>query len=547
MIHFLTLFNSANAQDHAPGAVIEDAITVNVTRDGLDAVGGVVGGFLPTDPIALDPVDLHGGVGFCLEYEFGVDNVLIDLAIDDVTITPTNGELLIDIEVSVSLNSSSNPFVMSYDAICFIDGDCDGHVTNFPISASLPLGLDIVPGPNGNTLDATLGQLNIVNGLDSSNIQLDGCAIDTINEVLHFFGIDLYGFVIDFAEDFLIDEINNQVGAIETTIEDAFAAATVEESFEILPGTELHLMVQPNDLDIYPEGLALTLEASLDSDPNDCVETFDPGGSPATAGIPTGVGQEPAGTHVGVHVTDDLVNQATYAVWRSGVLCQELEGEAGGFTLDSNLLGLLAGDEFSELFDQTEPLVIRTVPMVPLQAEFGGAHQIDVPVQDVDLRMYSRIDGRQARVLSVAVSPDIGVDLEFDGSTGELAAAIELGAELRPRMTGDLFVPGSEQEILDSFEGVLGGIIDGIVGDLLSDAVSFDVPSLDGFGLTSMIVESEADVGLGVLATVGDVQYTSAGCDESGGDCGGAGCSSTGGASWLFLGIATLLARRRRD
>lgn len=94
---------------------------------------------------------------------------------------------------------------------------------------------------------------------------------------------------------------------------------------------------------------------------------------------------------------------------------------------------------------------------------------------------------------------------------------------------------------------MLGGIVDTLVGDLLSDAVSFAVPSLDGFGLQGVIVESQADVGLGVRATVGDVPYASAGCGDTGSDCGGAGCSSTGGASWIFLGIATLLLRRRRD
>lgn len=536
----------ALAQDHAPGEALSDAITVNITRDGLDQLGGVVGGFLPTDPIVIDPVDLHGGTSFCLfRYELGVRNISIDVDVTSVEVIPSNGMLDVALGVDVTVNTSSNPFIIDFEAAC-IGGDCDGNVATFPVALSVPIALAIVPGPTGqNVLDATIGSVDLVNGLTDDDIQISGCVLDTVQTVLDFFGFSLYEYLIGIANDFLTDEIGNQVAAIETTIEDAFSQATIDETFEILPGVALQVALEPATLVITPEGMSLGLDGSVAADLNECVAFIDPGGSRATAGLPPAVGGEPAGTHVGVHVTDDFVNQAMYAVWRSGVLCQALEGEVGGFALDTNLLGLLGGDPFRELFPETKPILLQTVPLVPLEAEFGGISQIDIPVRDVDIRIFSELDGRQARVLSVAISPDVGIDLAFDGTTGNLAANIELGDDYAPRISGDMVVKGADEDVLNTFGGVLGGIIDSVAGGLLSDAIAFDIPSLDGFGLSSLVVTSTTDEGLTALAMVGTVPYSSAAGCAGGQSCAGGGCSSTGGASYAFLGVMVLLLRRR--
>jgi hypothetical protein len=172
-----------------------------------------------------------------------------------------------------------------------------------------------------------------------------------------------------------------------------------------------------------------------------------------------------------------------------------------------------------------------------------------------------------ARVLAMDLKVDAGVDLNFDGSTGGLGIAIDLGEDsITPTVSSNDFAPGSSSTIEASFGSVFNGLVGGLLGDALGD-LSFSVPGLEGVGLTELqfaSVGSEQDW-LGGYAWLGAVDYASTGCSEDGsGGCGeeGGGCGDIEGAGcegggctaaprnqrrWLWLLFPTfLIAMRRR-
>ena len=168
-----------------------------------------------------------------------------------------------------------------------------------------------------------------------------------------------------------------------------------------------------------------------------------------------------------------------------------------------------------------------------------------------------------------------GVDLNFDGTTGALGVAIDLGSDAIDGTVGSNdFAPEASSNIEESFSSVFNGLVGGLIGDMIGD-ISFTIPGFSGIGITEMTVVpagAESDW-LGGYVWLGEVEYASTGCTSDGsGGCGdsGGGCTDTGGGGcddatgagcegggcaaaprnqrrWLwvcFLGALTLLRRR---
>jgi len=545
---FLAWLGAAFAQDIPAGATIPEAAVVNIPPEGLDQLGGLVSGFLPVEGIELDPINQSGGGGFCLlEYNIDLSNMKIGLAITDTSVVPEPGVLNVTIDALININDPADKFQLYLDAIC-ITNDCPGYVAPFPVTITLPIALDIVTDPvtGDAVLDATLGDMVLDNGLQDSDINLD-CGIQTLQNVLDLVGISIYDYLIGFAEDFLVQEIEAQTAQIEATIEDAFASATINQSFEVLPGATLDVYLAPSDVLIDTDGMALIMEAAVDAPLAPCLQGIDPGASKGTSGPAPSLASEPAGTQMAVQLSDDFVNQTLYGVWRSGLLCQEIAGgEFGGFAVDTNLLGLLGGAPYQELFPDTAPMIIKTIPHNPLEADFSGSSDIQIPIEDLEVLFFAELDGRMARALSVGISPDVNVDLVFDDTVGELAVDIALGDDFRTELTGDVMIPGAEAEIVDNVDGALVGLVDSLLGSLLGDAISFGLPALDGgFGLTSLsATPTGGGEWLGLYAEVGTVTYPAGSCSD--GCSGGSGCTSSGSSAFTFAALMVFFMRRRR-
>ncbi len=552
-----TLFApTALAEVHPPGAVIEQAAVIDVTDDGLAAVGELIPALIPTSFEIPDMSD-DGGV-----YEYGLSGAWAALSVNDAVIVPQNGMLTLDAEFMVWINNSSDKFDLFFEILWVISDTCHGYVDPFPAWISVDLMIDVVPLGDGTyTLDATLGEMDITYDLQSSDIQLDDCSIGYLEDVLNFFGLSIYDLILDFADSAIQDAIADASGDIEGMIEEAFAETTIQDTLEI-EGATVDYMLSPRDVEVTPDGLRIVMQGSFDGNPPaECVAAYDPGGSPMTRSDPPAIGQFPSSvsptTHMGLLASDDMINQALYAIWRGGVLCYTIDENFESFPMSTSVLGILDGPEddgpFDTLFPENQDMAIITRPVNQPMAALEGEHDVNLAVEDLGLDFITEVDFRKARVLAMDLQADIGADLALDGATGELAIELDLGeGAIIPEVSSCEIAADASELVVDNFGGLLDTIIGIVAGDALS-GLSFNVPSFEGLGLTEIATAPAGAQGdwLGVFAKLGPVSYEG-GCDEEGGGCdSGGGCSGTGPipkrAPWLLLALGAGLLARRRD
>ncbi len=547
------LVSSAFAGTLAPGATIDEALTLDVLPAGFEAVEALLPSLLPSGiPIEdTSSGDCWGG--------FTLSNASVDLEIVSADITPGEGVLDVDISLLVALNDASNPFYMSYELLCFLGETCSGYVDEFEVNARTTIGLDIDTSSGTPALDATVGAIEFDYALDASDIVLSGCSIGSIEEVLSLFGLSLYDLILDLVDPFLQDALAGFIPDLETQVEEAFSAAVIQQELD-LNGTALRINLFPSGVDITPEGLRLVMSGSLDADQAECIEDYDPGGSLETVSAAPGIGEVDPTGHFVVQVSDDFTNQALYAAWRGGILCYTIE--PGGsldlpISLDTTLLSGLTGGVYDPLFPESSAVTLRTLPRAAPTLELGGSHDLDLRLNDLDLEMFGELDGRMARFTSVTLNGPVGADLELDPATGELGIALDLDfSVLDVTLAYNEFYPGTDTTVAEAFKTSIGGLIGPILDGVLGDALAFAIPSFSGLGLTEINI-SNADDWLIASAQLGPVAYgdPTAGCDSEGGCAGGCdegcsgGCSSDGARANLaaVLGFGLLVLRRRRS
>ncbi len=546
----LLLTAPAPAETLPPGTPINEAVSVNVTEEGLDAVGALLPALIPTD-IPVDPVSQSVDLWVC-EPGIWMDNIQVDVSVSSVGITLDNGQINLDAELAVGINSASDLFSLDLD-YCLGDTSCPGYVQPFPVYLNTYMTLDV--DPETGLLVSTVGELQYELGLEpSDDLHLD-CGIQTLEDVLGYLGISIYDFIFDIAIGTLTDSLGDLTGDLDTTLNEALSAAYFEDDIEILDGIELHVELAPYDVVIEDGTLKLVFSGLTEAPPHECVEAWDPGGSLGTyTPIPDG-----SDGMVAAMVSDDFANQALYTLWRSGLLCYELQ-DLSGLTLDTSLLGLLAGDAFDEMFEEASPIAMVTRPMAPPEAVYDGQNDVAVAIKDLGLDIYADVDGRSSRVLGLGLGLDAGVDLDFDGSTGELGILLDLDPnDFDVAVTANAFVPDASDDIAANFSGVFNSLVGPLIDGLLGDSLAFAIPAFEGFGLSSIEISSagEASDWLSLDAYIGVVPYESTGCSDKGkggksGDCSSGcsgGCSSAGSRSrWmmLFLPLGLMLLRRRR-
>lgn len=545
----------ASAADlHPAGSTITGAAHADITPEGFDAITALLPSLIPSGleiPTTGDSYD--GALGTCLlgGYEYNLSNGSVDIAITSASLVPQTGYLSLDANLEITVNSASDPLSLLVSVEC-VDTTCTGYVDPFTAQVSTTLTLTVVDG----VLDAQVGTVTLTNALDSSDIHIDDCWVGTMEDVLGFFGLSIFDLILPLVEDQLNSAVADFGPQIETLIEDAFSQVVIQQTLD-LNGAQADLELVPSAVEIETSGVRLTLDGFMDAvDAAECVAAYDPGGSLATDNAPPAIGSVPAGVtpgyHAGILLSDDFGNQALYSLWRAGLLCYSIDDSADfGIPISTDLLGLLAGDAFDELFPQSAPMLIQTRPKVAPTLEFDGEHDVGVAVDQLGLEFYGELDSRQALILGVDLDALAGLDLSLDGTTGELGIDVALsGDDVVPSVTDNEFKPDTSADIEDSFAGVfdtlVGSIIDGLVGNL-----AFNLPSFSGFGLTGLEVAPAGDASdwLGAYATLDQVEYESKGCGTDGGCSTGCSAGSTApGAGWLLVGMPLLIAglRRRR-
>ncbi len=544
----------AYAEDWAHGETIEKAAYADLTPEGLNAISALIPALLPSGIEVPDTSD-SGGT-WCFNYAYGLSGAWVTIQVVDATITPGNGVLDITASLMVSLNDPSDPFQLSYELAC-IDDSCDGYVDAFPVTVTTSMALEVVDvGGGTRQLDATIGAINVSYDLQNEDIHLDGCSVGSIEEVLNWFGLSLYDLILGQLDSYLQDAIADMGPTLEETIEEAFASASINQELD-LNGAVAQLSLQPSDVLVTPEGVRVQMSGSMAAEASACVAAYDPGGSPKTPTEAPALGATPSGVgsdyHVALTLSDDFTNQALYALWRGGLLCYALE-PGGDFPLDTSILNALTGDAFIELFPESKPITLQTAPKNPPTTKFDGAHAIDVNLDALGLEFFAELDGREAKMVAVDLTGTVGLDLGFDGTTGELGVVVDLDpAALTPSVAYNEFYPSANDAILSSFSETFGSLVGSVVGGLLEN-LAFALPAFNGIGLNELQTSAVGDDAdwLGAYAWVGPVTYEAAdGCGSDGGcssdGCSG-GCASTpfGPAVWAaFAGL--VLLRRRSD
>ena len=555
----------ASAQDLLPaGSPITDAVIVDVTPEGFDAVTGVIPSFLPGD-IALDSLgdEYDGALGQCWlgGYGYEVSNMFIDIEIPYASIVPQNGYLDLTFDIQVAINDSSNPFYIWTTLEC-IDSTCDAYVEPFVATINTHIDMQVVEGPDGPMLDANVGDLNLSYDLTGDNINLSGCALATVNNILDFFGLNLFDIVLSFAGGFIDDAIGDFAPQIEELLEDSFGAANIEQEID-LGGVVATLQIYPGDVEIRPDGMRLSMDGSMDADAAECVAQWDPGGSARVEGDLPAIGAPgdgvDSGQHLGLLMSDEFGNQALYAIWRAGLLCQVVDEELTGFSMNTALMSLFIGDDagstIAGLFEAPAPLLILTRPEAPPTLVYNGPNDVVVALEQLGLDFYGELDFRNARLMGVDLQTDVGINLPFDGTTGALAIEVGLsGEDLVPTVVSNEFAPGTDAAVGTAIKGLFDTLVAPILADQLGD-LAFNLPGFDGLGLTALEVAPSGPEGdwLGIYANLGLVPYEAAGCDSEdgcGGGCGG-GCGNggvvNGRLALLALPLGLIMIRRRQD
>jgi hypothetical protein len=595
------LAGPAWAVEWTTGQDVSHAVYLDVTPEAFASIEGIAAAVLPPT-IPIDSTGLEGGGEIDLlligtDYSFSVENVYILPEIQDLSIVPTTDALVVDLRLRASVSEPASPAVIRVDAnlnllfdlISFgiVDEDCAMHLDNADIDVHANLGLKILRDPRNQVpvlddqgriqLDVDFQEVSYtLPPLELSDLNLGdaaggSCVIDDLLELADWLGIPLVDLVISEITPTIDAQIETLVNDLEPQVEDAFDALFIETELDLL-GAPLAVGVFPNDLHVTEEGLRLELSGSFDSGPapHPCVSRFDTGRSQGTLPLSDPrypfVGEAPVGVApgVGILVDDDWMNQAMYAVWRGGLLCQEIrDGQSPvelPIPINTTLLGLIAAGQFNDLFPEAAPLVLTTRPEQPPTVLPGaGGHDLTIDVQQLGLDLVAELDGRLSRVVGLDLAAQAGVDLNFDGTTGELGVAVAFDPA---QITADVSFNDLKAEASAAVESGFATLAETIVPPLLEGAlgdISFALPSFSGLGLVSADVGTVGPIDdyLGVIGAVGPVPYgdAAAGCDALGlsdttGCAEGTSCAQAGAQrGWLFggaLGVA-LLRRRRRS
>ena len=542
----LSLISLAVA-DIPTGSTIEKAASIDIPPDGFTAVSSLITEIIPED---ISVNDTQGdGEGLGCTYTYEISDVLVSLDVDQATITPQDGYLTLDIVILTSLNSTTDRFGLDFavESCGWFNSEsqCNGYVTPLPVNAQARVDLTLID-PDGDgvqELDATVSNLVIDYTADANNFELE-CLVGSILDALNWIGVDVYSFVLDLIAPTLQAELEQELPRLETTIEEAFANATINQELEVVDAV-MTLQLSPEEIDILPQGVRVSFDGMTHvADTAECVLDYDTGSSLATSGEPNPIGELQQQADIGIALQDEFVNQALYSLWKGGVLCQTIDEET--FALDTSILNLLTGDSFLDLFEETKPMILEVVPLAPPTLHMQESEHVGVSIADLQLDFITEIDHRRVRVLSISLETIAELILSFDANIGLLEGQLHIDpSDISANISANEFRPDDTQQITESFVDQFPSILD-LVGldELLGDLI-FTLPSVEGIGVHQLFTSSTGseETDLGLYTSIGPVPYTG-GCNE-----GEAGCSTThipSGKGFLLFMVVLLGHLRRR-
>lgn len=560
-----------------PGGTIDKALGVDVSQKGVDFMVSQGLSLVP-DKIVVPDVNDSASCGFDnFSYSIyqGDPTNGIHVAITTAQVSPADGGYL-DLAVGGTINGTgtdtagpggstqSNVFTrLEYDG-CFTNCRMPDNFSVLRFTQAMPFSV-VTKIYLSLTVDGQgVPHVTATSPISRNDITLDPTKLDAA-------GCNAADFLTAVGKYFITDPIKDQIiQQVNDTLLPQIAAGLEQAKVDqdvALAGTTLHIKMQPSGFVISHDGIVLDMSSAIDAaQPTSCVPVganagslLTPGDMPAFGSVsPQGIAFDAA-----AGVSDDLVNQALFAAWHGGLLCQTIDSLGAGTPLDTSLLAVagLSGALGKLGVPDGTPVLIVIKAYQPPTGDFGGGHDVNIHAKKVEISIFTEVQERTARIVALDLDATASVDLSVDPATSQLSVALNLDPA---NLVGSI---AYDEPVGDAADGLIGFLptLAGTLGPQLAGAIpTIDLSNLGGVSLT----DTEFDPQQGVGGSPNDTLslYTAlaaapGGCNASGtGGCGisgGGSCDvvssprarNTAGVMALFAltPLAFVLRRRRRS
>ncbi len=517
----------SGAQTPPPSPVIDPALAAHVSAAGLQAIGNGIAAVMPT---GIEVIGLEGEFDCDPEtagvLEYSVDPLTVNISTDNVSITPSQGRL--DINLDMTLWSTEVSVTANGPCLFELNEACTFALAPTALNADIAVVLQLENGE----LTAAVDSFSFTHGNFGNPIDT-GCVLGDALETLGGYGIDLIGSVLD-------GVIDAQLGELETQLDDMLGglaqSLALSDTLDIL-GASLQYEITASTLTVDDTGLDIGFTAHFATDAfGPCVVESGPF-VPSAHDMPPLTGLIPgtsAPYHIAIVASQDLLNEAMYVAWQAGVLCLEL-GALSPLPLDtSTLLGQDLPDLVNEVWPEPLVLDIRISADTPPVAVFAGGPRVEA---DLNVDVYGDELDRLTRHWGHGMLMEAGVDMEITDGDLVVDLAFDLETSLGISVSYNEWLPSA---IPEQFAANLPGLISAGLStqgfDLEAGLIPpFPMPGFNGLTLTDLdmrVIGEESDY-LGVYGWIDPTVVTAMQIGPI--DLGGVGCGDTGGGGDIVI------------
>ncbi len=510
---------------------LSPAVAIHISNSGLQALGDSIAAIVPT---SITATGLSGEL-VCDEATgdpllYAADDIVIRISADEVAIVPSTNRL--DVVLGLTLWSEDAAITVQGPCVIELDEACNLALPPTPLNAELGIQIALDQGElitHVSGLEFTHG--NFGNPIDT------GCLLGDALETMQGLGVDLLGTILDQALESQLGELENQ---IEELVGGITAALSFEGEFDVGGFATLGYSLAASELTIDSNGMVILMDAQFTTPQyGDCVPQG-PAYVATAHDMPLLTGNIP-GTdvpyHAAVQVSEDLLNQALFALWQGGMFCihlNEME-QVPSELLDTNVLvlaGLTDEETAAQYWPEAVPLDLYLKGDEPPRVTLAGGPSL---YGELGLDVFGMEQDRLTRFWGNGVFLDGGFDMALDGQELLLDIQFDLETSIGWSVSYNEWLPS------DFAEG-FGPAVIGLAGSFLDLETllpsSFTLPSVFGLSVADldMRVVGDSDDWLGLYAWVdpaaatpielGDIDLSGLGCGDtgSGGDITIPGC-----------------------
>jgi len=459
---------------------IDKGIGARINQETLDLLDSIIEdyvnnldlmSFLPPNPVVSG--DINGPWGIWLG-SYAVDILSITKTPLNLSIIPQSDGLHL-----TGSFSSLSVGIRVYGSLPIVGGyDESGTATANNVSVTAR----IVLGASGGNLTVTIADLNV--SIGSINI-----------DFLGFLG-DLLGYLIDAFKSFIEDELESiLMEQLPPLIDNFLQDLDLSASFELMPGYQFNFNASFDSVLHDTEGVTLWLDPQISSavhggvqpefdgsywsdHPQPLMNHFIPGTS-----TPYGFG---------FVVSDEILNQALFELYRSGILSQDITSDL----LNTSILGILM-PQFLQIAPNA-PVIMRLRPLLPPIFHVGPIQDekaLETSLQWGDLILEFWVDvpnvKEEVEAFKVAVAMIVPIALSIDPTNNKIHITFDTA---NWDFNADLF----EEPTLDFNDTVVENWIPGIVELILPFLANLigeiPIPSFSGY---TIIIDGLESVGEG--------------------------------------------------